>query len=241
LFQRFTSTQPIRDLPKLEAILAASPTAEGRQWYAIHNADIPEVYIFDAIGEFGVRAAEFIEELREIKAQKVHLRVNSPGGNVFEALAIYNAIRRHKATFEAFVDGVAASAASFVVMAADKVLMSPHSQLFIHDAHGLALGNAGDMREMADFLDKASDNIAAIYAERTDSTVAEWRERMKAESWFSDEEAVDCGLADAIDGREAANKLPDYDYATALRAAQRSKPATPAYAEAIRTGLGRGG
>jgi len=93
------------------------------------------------------------------------------------------------------------------------VVMSPHSQMMIHEAAGLVIGPADDMRKMADILDKSSDNIASIYSERAGGTVEDWRALMKAETWFSDSEAVDAGLADGIDGED--------DEAVAARAAAR--------------------
>lgn len=208
--QRYTSLQPAADLPQLTAALETKrrgPNAQ-RGWYSIKNLSEAEseILIYDYIGYGGVTADDFIRDLADIKASAITLRVNSPGGDVFDGIAIFNAIQRHKADVTAFVDGIAASAASFIVMAADTVVMSPHSQMMIHDAHGLCMGPADDMRKMADILDKSSDNIAAIYAERAGGTVDEWRARMKDEMWLSDQEAVKMGLADRVDGDEPAPK-----------------------------------
>jgi hypothetical protein len=80
--------------------------------------------------------------------------------------------------------------------------------MMVHDANGLALGNAADMREMADLLDKCSDNIASIYADSAGGTVQEWRDIMRAETWYSAEEAVAAGLADGIVGQDAEEEAP---------------------------------
>jgi ATP-dependent Clp endopeptidase proteolytic subunit ClpP len=205
--QRFTSLQPTADLPKLQAILSARQPEEGekgRGWYTITNVSQSEaeVFIYDEIGMWGVTAGDFVNELREIKASNITLRINSPGGDVFDGIAIYNAVKRHKAEVAVFVDGIAASAASFIAMAGDTVTMMPHSQMMIHEAHGLVIGPADDMRKMADILDKSSDNIASIYAERAGGTTEEWRGRMRDETWISDQEAVDLGLADSIEGED---------------------------------------
>ena len=208
LLERYRSLSPGADLPQLKAVLEARQQSAnpdgGNGWYSILNISQAEteVTIYDFIGEFGVSAADFIRELADIKTPKISLRVNSPGGDVFDGLAIFNAIRRHRAEVTAHIDGIAASAASFLVMAADHIVMSPHSQMMIHDAHGLALGPADDMRKMADILDGQSNNIASIYAEHAGGSVEEWRDRMKAETWLSDQEAVDLGLADSIDGED---------------------------------------
>jgi ATP-dependent Clp endopeptidase proteolytic subunit ClpP len=205
--QRFTSLQPTADLPKLQAILSARQPADGHKgqgWYSITNKSEAEteVFIYDEIGRWGVTAGDFVNELRDIKADTITLRINSPGGDVFDGIAIYNACKRHRATINVFIDGIAASAASFIAMAGDTVTMMPHTQMMIHEAHGLVIGPADDMRKMADILDKSSENIASIYAERAGGEVAEWRERMRDETWLSAEEAVELGLADGIEGEE---------------------------------------
>ncbi|MBH1939135.1 Clp protease ClpP, partial [Streptomyces sp. AV19] len=88
--------------------------------------------------------------------------------------------------------------ASVIAMAGDRIVMQPHSQMMIHDGSGLCVGNAADMRDMADLLDRQSDNIAGIYAERAGGTVKQWRTRMLAETWYSAQEAVEAGLADEV-------------------------------------------
>ena len=208
--QRFASMKPTADLPKLQAILAArerGESQEGRGWYSMTalSQSEAEIFIYDEIGVFGVTAGDFVNELREIKAKKITLRINSPGGDVFDGIAIYNACKRHRAEINVFIDGIAASAASFIAMAGDTVTMMPHSQMMIHEAHGLVIGPAEDMRKMADILDKSSDNIASIYAEKAGGTIEDWRARMRNETWFSAQEAVDAGLADGIEGAEEEN------------------------------------
>src|SRR5690606_8034659 len=103
---------------------------------------------------------------------------------------------QHQAHVTVIVDSLAASIASVIAMAGDRVVMAKNATMMIHDGHGLSIGNAADMREMADLLDKVSDNIASVYAERAGGDVAEWRERMRAETWYSADEAVSAGLAD---------------------------------------------
>lgn len=210
--QRFQSLKPTADLPQLLAVLGAKKPANGLSpqgsWYQIRNISDTEaeIAIYDEIGYFGVSANDFIRDLSAIKASRISLRINSPGGDVFDGIAIYNAIRRHSAQVSVYVDGIAASAASFIAMAGNEVVMSPHSQMMIHEASGLVIGNAADMRQLADILDKSSDNIASIYAEKAGGTVAEWRARMQDETWLSDKEAVKLGLADRIDGDEETVK-----------------------------------
>lgn len=127
------------------------------------------------------------------------MHINSPGGNVFDGLAILNVLRAHKGGVTTIVDGLAASAASFIAQAGSTRIMARNSQMMIHDAMTLCAGNATDMRETADLLDKASDNLADVYASRSGrGTVADWRAEMRKEVWYSAEEAVAAGLADEV-------------------------------------------
>jgi ATP-dependent protease ClpP protease subunit len=174
----------------------------GRDWYRItNNAGSVVVDIFDEIGYWGVTAADFQRELAAVTATEITVNLNSPGGEIFEGIAIHNALRSHPAAVTVRVAGLAASIASVIALAGDRVIMQPHSQMMIHDGSGLAIGNAQDMRDMADLLDRQSNNIAAVYAERAGGTVEEWRERMLAETWYSADEAVEAGLADEVDQR----------------------------------------
>lgn len=176
------------------------PTGRVGTWYTVKNlsADLAEVSIYDEIGYYGVTATDFVNEIRGVQASTIGLRINSPGGEVFDGLAILNALRSHPAKVHVTIDGLAASAASFIAMAGDEIEMSPQSMMMIHDAQGLAMGNAGTLRELADMLDKTSNNIASVYAQRTGKTVDYWREQMLNETWYTDQEAVDAGLADRI-------------------------------------------
>lgn len=179
-------------------------------WYYIRDVAAPEtdeeeasdpaaeVFIYDEIGgSFGVDANEFIQDLQGIKAKDITVRINSPGGSVFDAIAIYNSLVQHPANVTTRVDAMAASAASIIAMAGDKVEMMVGSQLMIHDAMGTEMGNAKEMREMAKFLDVQSDNLASIYAEKGGDK-QDWRALMLAETWMFANEAVDMGLADSV-------------------------------------------
>lgn len=173
---------------------------EARSWYRITNAtdsDEAEVMLYDEIGGWWGRTADdLIAELRDITAPRMRVRINSPGGSVFEGIAIANALRAHPASVTVQVDSLAASIASVIAMAGDRIEMAPNSMLMIHDASGLCLGDANDMEEMAELLDLISDNIADAYAARAGGTREQWRERMKAETWYLPDDAVENGLAD---------------------------------------------
>lgn len=159
-----------------------------------------ELRVYDELGGWGVPAADYIDQLDELRdVAELTVRINSPGGSVFEGIALYNALRNHPAAVHVYVDALAASAASFVAMAGDTITMRRGSQMMIHDALAITLGNEADHRQMADLLAKQSDNIADIYAARTGESRAVWRKRMRAETWYLAGEAVDAGLADRTD------------------------------------------
>ncbi|WP_053197421.1 head maturation protease, ClpP-related [Streptomyces viridochromogenes] len=189
---------PFIDLPDRIPGVRAQASSD-RPWYRITNqaADEAEVMLYDEVGGWlGATADEFINDLRGITASKILLRVNSPGGSVTEGIAIANALRSHPASVTVQVDGVAASIASVIAMAGDRVRMMPNALLMVHEASGLCVGEAADMIKMAELLDKISDNIAGAYAARAGGTEAEWRQVMKNETWYRGEEAVAAGLAD---------------------------------------------
>ncbi|SEE26241.1 ATP-dependent Clp endopeptidase, proteolytic subunit ClpP [Arthrobacter alpinus] len=196
-----TVTQPVRPA-------AAEPV----QWYRMEAdsaSSSAEVFIYGAIGGwFGVDATQFVRDIATLDVKEIQLRVNSPGGSVYDGVAIMNALKRHKAKVVASVDGIAASAASFIIMAADEIQMGPGSEVMIHDAWAYTAGNAGELTDEAAHLDRISNSIASLYASRAGGTAEEWRDAMKAESWYSAKEAVAAGLADSVTG-DTANKATD--------------------------------
>lgn len=183
-----------------------APPAGGprRQWYRIENAVDSErtvVRIYDAIGGwFGVWASELVKELDAITAPVIELRVNSPGGDVFEGLAIMNSLRAHPARVIAYVDGMAASAASYIVVGgADEVVMGLGTELMIHNPSAMTWGDSDLHRDSADRLDSTRDNLATVYQGKAGGDLKQWRDAMSAETWYSAAEAVAAGLADRLD------------------------------------------
>jgi ATP-dependent protease ClpP protease subunit len=167
-------------------------------WYRIRNQiDGPtQLHIYDEIGYFGVTANDLVRDLADVNGPlEVHL--NSPGGEVFDGIAIYNALMARK-DVTIMIDGLAASIASVIAMAGNPVLIARQGQMMVHDGFGMAIGNAQDMRDFAEQLDRTSNNIAQIYAEHTGKPEAYWREVMKAEAWYGAQEAIDNGLADRM-------------------------------------------
>lgn len=207
----------------------------GRSWYRITNAtgDTPaSVWLYDMIGEWGVTAADFASELKAVTAPVINLHISCEGGEVFDGIAIYTNLVQHPARVTAHVDGLAASAASFIAQAADWRIMAARARMMIHNANGLTLGDPDDHREMTDLLDDLSDNIADIYADRAGGTREAWRAAMRRPgTWYTAQAAVDAGLADAVaaptcqpgTAAEPGNQAPADDWA-ALTSALTAPP-----------------
>lgn len=161
----------------------------------VRNAAGAELWLYDEIGPWGTTASDVARALSQVPTDRVTVRVNSPGGSVFDGIAIYNLLRSHAGGVDVVVDGLAASAASFIAQAGETVTMAPHSRMMIHDAIGFAYGNAADMLELAALLDDLSANIATIYADSSGGDAAAFRELMLAETWLDPAQAVELGLA----------------------------------------------
>ena len=180
-------------------------TPKGLCWFMRPSAeepqDVTDIYVFDHIG-WDTIASDFVKELADIKTPRIIVHINSHGGFVDDALAMYNALLQHPAEIEGRVESVAASAASFLIMGTDRILIADTARMAIHDAHMIAIGDAARFRRAAAFLAKESENIAAIYADHSGESPDEWRKRMTANNGegtvYRGKEAVDVGLADAI-------------------------------------------
>ena len=189
---------------------AARPT-----WYRINTDDAERAIVqLDGVIGWDVVSSSFTRELNAITAPAIDLHINSPGGSVWDGYAIYNAIKTHSAHVTAHIVGVAASAASFIAMAADEVIAYRPSEMMIHDAAGFldvfAMANPADLAriiaeldELRIALDGTSDEIAGIYARKAGGTVAEWRAAMVATTWYDPDEALASKLVDSIHGDAA--------------------------------------
>ena len=171
-----------------------------QSWYTIRaRASGAEVLIYDEIGAYGVTAKGFLAELGALSDDApIDLRLNSPGGSVFDAVAIYNALNRHAGDITVWIDGIAASAASYIAMAGDTVVMPGNAFLMIHDPSGLVMGTADDMRSMAEALDKVKSSLVQGYAARSTKPSDEIAALMAAETWLDASDALDLGFADRI-------------------------------------------
>lgn len=173
------------------------------------------IRLFDPIdswGEWwGMSAKEFAAAVDELPSHVnvLELLINSPGGDAFDGVAIVNVMRAHPARTVAVVQGIAASAASFIACAADETIMSPNSTLMIHEAWGLCVGSADDMLAYAEVLDKVNASMAEIYAAKSSGTVDTMREIMHAEKWYTAAEAVAAGFADSVGTADPDQPDPD--------------------------------
>jgi ATP-dependent protease ClpP protease subunit len=165
----------------------------------------PTLYLYDVLGvDFfgGIAARQVVDDLAALgEVEALDVRINSPGGDVFEAIAVYNALARFPAKVTVHVDGLAASAASLVAMAGDRTLVAENAMLMIHRPWTGVLGDAPEMRRQADILDKAWSAMLATYARRTGRRAATIEQRVAdsgGEWWLTAEEAVAAGLADEV-------------------------------------------
>lgn len=174
-----------------------------KNWYSIKNmADgVLNISIHDEIGIWGISAKEFIQELRShTNIKSINLSVHSPGGSVIDGFAMYNVLKNHPAKVFGSVEGIAASAASYVLMASDVIEMPEDSFLMIHNAWGFAIGDADELRDTADIMDKLQDSIVNIYVQQSGKDETEIREMMKVETWMNASDALDHGFIDTITG-----------------------------------------
>lgn len=195
------------------------PARTEGDWYKIVNKksdkdSAAKVYLYGSVGGWdGVEVNQFVKDLADVDASTIKLHINSPGGAVFDAIAIYNALKQHDAEVHTIIDGIAASAASFIAMAGETVTATRNATIMIHDAIAGCYGNRADMLETANLLDKVSNNIADIYAYNAGGTELEWRELMKAETWFTAAEARAVNLVDVVldsdDSDDSDEDAPD--------------------------------
>lgn len=175
-----------------------------KTWFSINNvasAPAAEIDILDEIGMWGVTVKDFAVALKAVaKDREIVVRINSPGGSVFDGLAIYNLLaeRRDKVTCK--VIGLAASMASVIALAGKKSTAAENATIMIHNPAAVAIGESGDMREMADILDKLQGTLANVYVNKTGKPEADVKAAMDATTWFTAQEAKEWGLVDEVVG-----------------------------------------
>ena len=166
-------------------------------------SDIGESFFGDSVSAISVKA-----QLDKMPAGDLSVRINSPGGSVFDGFAIYNLIKQYKGTVTVYVDGLAASAASVVAMAGEKIIMADNPLMMIHGPWARSMGTAEEMRQTASLLDKIKDSIVGTYVSRTGLDAADVAAMMEAETWMNAAEAKEKGFAtDSVDGGQSVSNL----------------------------------
>ncbi|MEH4624839.1 Clp protease ClpP [Phytobacter diazotrophicus] len=174
-------------------------SAKSNSWFRMKAlaADEAEIYIYDEIGFWGVTARQFVSDLQALgDVSHINLHINSPGGDVFEGIAIFNALKFHGAAITVHIDGIAASMASVIAMVGNPVIMPENTMMMIHKPWGFAGGDANDMRDYADLLDKMESVLIPAYAEKTGKSAEEIAAMLEDETWMNGSECVAQGFAD---------------------------------------------
>lgn len=182
-----------------------------KTWFNMQDGageDPAEVCIYDDIGLWGIPAKDFINKLAGIKAKKINIRINSGGGDFFDACAIHNAIQGHSAETVCIINALAASAASIVAIAGKRTVISENGFLMIHNVMSAAFGDAEEMRKQGELLDKLCNSLADMYAKKSEGKPEKFLKAMKDETWYDAKEAKRVGLVDEIgtDGEEDENE-----------------------------------
>lgn len=185
-----------------------------RKFEAKYNEETntTEITIYGVIGdswfEESISASDIDQALKEAKGDIV-IRLNSPGGDAFDGIAIYNRLKQHKGKVTIYVDGWACSAASVIAMAADELVMGLGAMMMIHEAWSIVWGSKTDMRKEAQVLEELEEGIIDIYMTKAKVSREEIRQMVDEETWFSAQKAVDIGFADSVvdDRDEKINQL----------------------------------
>jgi ATP-dependent Clp protease protease subunit len=168
------------------------------------SGDVGHVYVYDVIDSYwGASAKGLVEALAGMGGKDVHMHINSPGGDVFEARAMVSAVRAYAGKVTAYVDGLAASAATYLALAAEQTHIAEGGMFMVHNSWTLAYGNKSELRSTADLLDKIDGTIAADYARKTGATAEQIVAWMDAETWFTADEAKAAGFVDSVIGAAA--------------------------------------
>lgn len=179
----------------------------GKDWVEIRdngdNTDV-EILLYDTIGLYGTDPKDFVRTLNGFKGRNLHIRINSPGGSVFDGAAIYNALRRHDGVVTIDIDGLAASMAGIIAMAGHKVRMNQNAFFMMHNASGCVLGDANQMESEAVLLRKINGSLAKTLATRSNQEHKEVIKLMDKETWLTAEEAKEMGFVDEILNDQAA-------------------------------------
>nr|WP_230678772.1 ClpP-like prohead protease/major capsid protein fusion protein [Yersinia intermedia] len=232
--------------------LIKAPQASGgdKSWFRMKASGekSADIYIYEEIGYWGVTARQFASSLKALgDIDHINLRIHSPGGDVFEGIAIYNLLNTHPASKTVYIDGLAASMASVIAMVGNPVIMPENAMMMIHKPWGITGGDANDMRDYADLLDKVEGVLIPSYAKKTGKTPEELAVMLGEETWLTAQECVEHGFADQLlpsmqaMARINSKRIEEFDSmpaslknmilkpkATAIQPVAPTKPAAPA-------------
>ncbi|HEI9725508.1 Clp protease ClpP [Proteus mirabilis] len=172
-----------------------------KSWFRMQAKEdqTADIYIYDEVGGWGISARRFTEDLISLgNLSHINLHIHSPGGEVFDGIAIYNQLKNHSATITVYIDGLAASMASVIAMVGDTVIMPKNAMMMIHKPWGVSWGDANDMREYADLLDKLENVLIPAYVAKTGKTTEEITAMLEQETWLDGDECVEHGFADKV-------------------------------------------
>lgn len=187
--------------------------------------DGTHVYVYDVIDSYwGASASLLVAALGDAGGGTVHLHINSPGGDVFEARAMAAAVVGYSGDVIAHIDGVAASAATYLALSANEVRMTDGGLFMVHNSWTLAMGNASELLSTAALLEKIDGTIAADYAKKTGASAEQIKAWMDAETWFTAQEAKDAGFIDAIDASTKADKKAQWNLSAYANAPKIEQP-----------------
>ncbi|HCE9648252.1 TPA: ClpP-like prohead protease/major capsid protein fusion protein [Pseudomonas aeruginosa] len=237
--QRKMSSAPLL-APQAMACALTNDTKPAESWYSIKalSRGVAEILLYDEIGAWGITAQQFARELKALgDLSLISLRVHSPGGDVFEGTAIYNLLKHHPARVEGYVDGLAASMATVVLMSCDVIHIPENAMMMVHRPWGIQGGEADDMRRYADLLEKIEGTMVAAYMAKTGKSEEDIKALLKAETWMDGREAVEAGFADQLTEPLAAaaqltsKRMKEFAHMPeALKALMQPRASTPAAA-----------
>ena len=219
---------------------------KSKKQFQIYNKTetVAEILLYGAIGssyfEEGITAKAFAEELKKMPkgVKEIHLRVNSPGGSVFDGMSIYELLKKEAKSgkkITAYVDGMSASIASIIMMAADQIVVGDGSMVMIHKPMSGVFGNSIELEKTINVLDKIEEQMISIYAKKTGQSRIEISKALAEETWYTSDEAIESGLADSKFKAEETLQL----VASAMEGATwlKNKPAVKSQNDLVREKL----
>ena len=186
---------------------------EEKSWYSIPSIEAKgkstDIHIYDEIGVHGITAKSFLQDLKDLKGKDITVHINSTGGDVFQGQAIYTALKNYSGKVTVKIEGLAASMATIIALAADRVEMTSNSLFMIHSPMSNVFGNKAQMRKQINALEKVETTMLSVYKAKTKISEEEIEQMMARETWMSAHEALELGFVDDVLG--AVKVVAKYD------------------------------